>query len=33
MSGNYSRLKTDLLKILNAAVSNNLNRINIKWKI
>ncbi len=26
------RLKTDLLKILNAAVSNNLNRINIKWK-
>ena len=26
------RLKTDLLKILNAAVSNNLNKINIKWK-
>ena len=32
MSGNITKTKTDLLKILSYAVKNQLNKIKIKWK-
>ena len=32
MSGNFARLKTDIVKILKSSISNNLRNISIKWK-